>query len=96
MAVGTYALITLAELQEYPGIPASPTAAETSTLEALIDGASAAFEAVCHALVRRTFAEDYTWEEIRRRFRPDRDSRIWLKHYPIVSVTSITDPDSKP
>ena len=97
MAVGTYSLITLAELQNFSGIPASPTAAQTATLEALIDGTSDAFEKyIQNGLINRAYTEDYSWEELSRHWTSQGPHRIELRRYPIVSVTSITDQASTP
>lgn len=88
MSVGTYALITLAELQTFPGIPAALSAAQTTSLEGLIDAASAMMDAYCrNDLIQRSASEDYTWNEICKMGR-----RFELRRYPLVSVTSITDP----
>ena len=93
MSVATISLISLAELATYPGIPPVPSASETAILEPLIDAMTLVIEKECQqAFVRRSFTEDYTYEHVLRN--PHSKPRIELRQYPIVSVTSITDPDA--
>ena len=84
MAVSANALISLAEAKTHLGI--TDTANDT-LLEALIDGASAAIEAFCQTVfVQRTITDIVAGGPGLR------CKRIYLTRYPIVSVTSITDP----
>ena len=93
MSVSSYALVSLAELQTYRGIPNPGTAAEQTSLEELIDAATKAIESRCqNGFVNRSYTEDYYWWQIGGWSRDK--SVIRLKQYPIVSVTSITDQDS--
>lgn len=82
MAVSGNALISLVEAKSHLGI----TVADHDTLlEALVDGSSAAIEAYCRNIfVQRTVTEIAAGSV----------KRLYLKSYPIVSVTSITDPAS--
>lgn len=85
MAVSVNALISLAEAKTHLGI--SDTVQDT-LLEALIDGASAAIEAFCQTVfVQRTITDIIGGPGLRRS-----EKRLYLNSYPIVSVTSITDP----
>src|SRR3990167_9683528 len=97
MAVGTYSLITVAELLNFSGIPASPTVAQTAIFEALIDGTSDAIERYLqNGLINRAYTEDYSWEELSRHWTSQGPHRIELRRYPLVSVTSITDQAATP
>ena len=89
-AISTSDLITLAEAKVYPGMSGLSTADE-AIVNALISSCTLDFEEYLgKALVQRAFTEDYTYAEISRQ---SRDSDIiWMRQYPIVSVTSITDP----
>lgn len=84
MAVSEYALITLDEAKEYPGMTAL-SASDEAMVEAMIDAATFDFESFWdNAGVQRQFVEGYTYDEIR-------EGKIELQHYPIVSVSSIVD-----
>jgi hypothetical protein len=90
MSVSSAALITLPEAKLFPGL-ASLALADESLLEALIDAASLDFEKEWDNYgVQRSVTEDHTYKEIRARSRSA--DIIWLRKYPIVSITSITDP----
>jgi hypothetical protein len=68
------------------------TTTDDAEILAFIGGATFAIEAyVGNAIVQRSFTEDYTAGQGPR---IGGASRIHLKHYPIVSVTSITDDES--
>jgi hypothetical protein len=85
-----WALITLEEAKEFPGM-SSLAAADEATVRALIDAASLAIEEhVQNPIVQRAFTEDYAYDDIRQS--TEGSNRIYLRHYPIVSVASITDP----
>lgn len=84
------ALITLGELKTFPGLASAP-ASEDDILQAMIDAASLDFEAYWDNYgVQRSVTEKHTYREIRRAT-PNAD-KIQLDKYPIVLVTSITDP----
>jgi len=86
MSVSSNALITLAELQTYPGIPSSLSAVDTTILEALIDAVSKEIDNWTGiTMIQQSFIEHYLWEHIKDR------TKFRLRHFPIVSVTSITD-----
>ena len=79
-------LVTKLEVEAQIDVPTSRAAA----LPALIDAATAAIERyVANALVIRTFTEDYSGGA--KPWIRGGAKRIALHHYPIVSVTSITD-----
>jgi hypothetical protein len=85
MAVSPYALITLDEAKEYPGMSALP-ASEEAMVETVIDAVTADFEDFWdNYAVQREVSEDYTYDRFV-------EGKIELNHYPIVSVKSITDP----
>lgn len=86
MALLTQALITVADARVYPGMPATGC---DDIIESLINGATEDFEDYCQtAFIQRTFTQDYTWNDIRQ----GDPSKLYLRRYPVVSVTSITDP----
>ena len=91
MSISDYALITLPEAREYPGMPSS---GNDSIIEGLIDGCSLDIEQYCNGkiFVQRALTEDYTWDQIKQQSR--NNNAIWLRKLPIVSVASITDPAS--
>jgi len=90
MSVATTSLITLAEAKVYPGM-GSLASADEPIVESLCDACALEFESYLgKALIQRAFTEDYTYTEISRQSRES--DIIWLRRYPIVSVTSITDP----
>lgn len=89
MSVSDYALITLAEAKVFPGL-SSLAAADESLVEALIDAATADFEAYWDNYgVQRAVSERYSYQDIIR----DEPSygAIWLRKYPVVSVSDIRD-----
>jgi uncharacterized phiE125 gp8 family phage protein len=90
MTIATTALITLAEAKAFRGLAGLP-AADEPLIETLIDAASVDFEKEWqNAGVQREFTERYTHREIKAGSRSA--DTIWLQHFPIISVTSITDP----
>ena len=90
MSVATTSLITLAEAKVYPGMASLPSADE-AIVESLCDACALDFEAYLgKALIQRAFTEDYSYAEISRQSRES--DIIWMRQYPLVSVTSITDP----
>lgn len=87
----SYELITVAEARLYPGLSAIASS-DDGIIEALIDSATYEFERFWRSAgVQRTFTEDYTWHDISGW--SANKNVIWLRNRPIVSVTSITDPD---
>jgi len=91
MALLDYALLTVQEARLFPGMPRIEEN-EHEILEALINEVTDSFEEFCgKALIQRTFIENHYWADIERRIRADRTSKLWLKNYPIISVTSVVD-----
>ena len=86
MAVGLYALTTLAGVKVY--VPGLGTATTYDTLlESLIDAISARAETYCN---RKFITRTYTAEV----YDGNNEEYLILKQWPIVSVTSITEDDN--
>lgn len=90
MAVGTYALTTLAKLKTFLGI--SGTTNDT-LLEACVDRTTALFEAVTR---RKIMARDYTYDSDDAAYDQENavldgndTDRLILPQYPVVSVTTV-------
>lgn len=85
MAVSAEALISLQEVKDFLGITST---SEDALLEILVDAASQAIEGYLRGtwVVQRSTAEEYE--------RPQ-GNRVFLRHRPIVSVTSIADPSGQ-
>ena len=90
MSVATASLITLTEAKLFPGMGSLP-ATDEALIEALIDAASLDFETHWDNYgVQRSVAEKYTYHQIITEA-PNYD-KIWLRKFPIASITSIADP----
>lgn len=87
MAVSNLALVSRAEVESYLGLTG------TAELDALIDGCSAALESEALAVfVQRTITEYASASQFLGGPREGGRSILALKNYPVVSVTSISDP----
>lgn len=87
MSTSEYALITLDEAKEFPGM-SSLASSDEALIETLIDAATTDIEAYWdNPGVIQTFTEDYTADYLDKC-----GNKLELLHYPIVSIVSITDP----
>lgn len=86
MAENPLNLVSLAEAKSYLNITGTSRDVQ---IQAIVDGASALIEDFCqNAFVQRSFTEHYTGGI---NIHKGGAKRLYLKHFPIVSVASITD-----